>query len=133
MRGEMVILGSDFDAWVRGFEELAEGPSMEMRAEWTAESEQMFADSQAFAHVRTGLLKGGSDGIDNARVESPPPFVTIDSSGEDLSFVIEYPAPYAIYEHGRGDDHAFLTLAYERTDFPGALERGFVRTVRRWK
>ena len=120
MRGEMVILGSDFDAWVRGFEELAEGPSMEMRAEWTAESEQMFADSQAFAHIDTGYNK--STGT-----------VDVDVKGRDLGFVIDYAADYAIYEHARGADHAFLTLAYERTDFPGALERGFVRTVRRWK
>ena len=70
MRGEMAILGSDFDAWVRGFEGLAEGPSLEMRAEWTAESEQMFADSQAFAHIDTGYNKStGTVDVDGVTPE----------------------------------------------------------------
>ena len=133
MRGEVVFADDVLDAWIAGFTELSRGPSDKMRAEWQAESEMMFADSQSFVHVRTGLLKGGSDGLDDARYEAPPPSITVDGDGDELSFLIEYPAPYAIYEHGRGGDHAFLTLAFARTDFPRALERGFSRTVAGWR
>ena len=131
MSGEMLIDADGLDAWIAGFTELSRGPSQEMRDEWDAETEQFFADSQALVHVHTGLLKGGSNGLENARYEAPPPSFVIDAV--EFSFMIEYPAPYAIFEHGRGGDHAWLTLAFARTDYPAALERGWVRTVARWR
>lgn len=132
MTARVEFTDKGLDKIIAGFEELSRGPSRAMQTEWELASERFFVTSQAHVHVLTGALKATGTYI-------------LDGDANEMSVELVYGGPvpagmwtegmkrvvdYAIYEHGRGGEHAWLTTAFAavQRDFPEGLERGFVRT-----
>lgn len=119
-----IELGAQWDAWEDGFERMAEGDlDDEFVNAWQGAADVMFATSQEYVHILSGDLK--SSGI--------PADVQID--GRDLVAEIVYTADYAIYEHARGGEHAWLQRAYVATEriFERVLPSAWEKVVARWK
>ncbi len=93
--------------WQRSF---AAGPALTgkiVEQRWQVGMDVLLARSQDVVHVISGALKG------SGRSE-----VTRDASGQ-VTGIVEYgneTVDYAIYEHARGGEHAFLTRAYEAAE-----------------
>lgn len=152
--------GGQIERWADGFDELSRGPGIEFVDEWDDATEEAYMESQALVHIDTSFLK--SSGSWEQLEGSPTTLESVveyDASRAQLdaeqarrdaeasarakrrgrTFT---PKPnrkplrnYGLYEHRRGDTHAWLTLAFNRMNsrFERALARGYERTVRSWR
>ena len=59
--GMVISVSGELERWTDGFEELATGPSEEMRRAWEQACEFWYAESQAIVHVVTGRLKASGE------------------------------------------------------------------------
>ena len=99
----------------------------EGKREWQAVADMLFDSSQRHAHIITGRMK--SSGRDEVRVENATMLIAEVVYG---GVVIDGElVDYALYEHERGDSHAFLDLAYEETSprFPEAMVNVWQRVM----
>lgn len=117
-----IDLGGDFDAWVEGFAGLSDTLPQRVEDQWGSATDVMFTASQSVVHVISGRLRAsGSQRVDRHR--------------RSVEGRVIYGAPYAIYEHARGGDHAFLARAYLAAEpvFDGALARAWEDEVASWR
>jgi hypothetical protein len=112
----------EFDRWIEGLEDL--DPGREVEAEWTRAMERFYGHSQETVHVITSALRA-SGRHDTARTGRTECTGTLTYGGTPE-------VDYAIYEHQRGGDHAWITEAFRmsRRDFERALADGIDRHVR---
>lgn len=121
----------EFDRWIEGLEDLDPGP--EVLQEWAAAMERFYGHSQETVHVITSALRSTGrhdtqmDG--KTRVEGTLTYggMTVTVPGYGRSREVDY----AIHEHNRGGDHAWITEAFRlsRRDFERALADGVQRHV----
>lgn len=123
----------ELDDWAEGFEHLERDLTKALLLEWQTAADVMYEYSQEFAHVLSGEMKASSEG----------PVVSVPDPGTVAAEITYGPwenihgheiKPYAEYEHNRGGEHAFLTLAFNAAerDFGDALAKAFTRTVERF-
>lgn len=119
-----IKVSSNWDRWIRGFDQLApevvQAANTDLRAVW----ETFFYRSQDRVHILTGALLG------SGRLD-------VRQSGTEVVFEVTYgneSVPYAEYEHRRGGSHAFLTLAWQETEGEFSQEFGklFDNIVAKW-
>lgn len=112
----------EFDRWIEGMEDL--DPSREVLAEWDQAMELFYGHSQETVHRISGALQesGRHDTGLTGRTECTG----------DLVYGGTPECDYAVYEHRRGGDHAWLTLAFamSRRDFEKALADGLDKHIR---
>lgn len=108
----MASLGDDgtLDRWIDALE--STGWSGKAEEEWKKAVEVLYDRTQGLVHIDTGELIGSGETRSFRR-------------GDSLVGEVEYTAPYAIYEFGRGDSHDALNRAFEqvRDVFPEAMVR----------
>lgn len=117
-----ITISPEMGRWERGFARMPIEAAAAALPGWQAAADVMFDKSQQFVHVISGDLKSACDG----------PTMSVDRGS--LVAEILYDTDYAIYEHARGGDHAWLDRAYEATSrqFEQALGEAFERLVRLW-
>lgn len=112
----------EFDRWIQGMEDL--DPTQEVLAEWRDAMERFYGHSQETVHRISGALQstGRHDTEVTGRTEVTGTLAYGGIDGVD----------YAGYEHDRGGDHAWITLAFamSRRDFERALAAGVDKHVR---
>jgi hypothetical protein len=112
----------EFDRWIDGLEDF--DPSQEVLAEWERAMERFYGHSQETVHRISGALQesGRHDTQLTGRTECTGELVYGGTAKVD----------YAIYEHERDGDHAWMTRAFamSRRDFERALAAGVDRHVR---
>lgn len=122
----------EFDQWIGGLEDFDPGP--DVLQEWSEAMERFYAHSQETVHVITNALRtSGRHSTERAgrdRVEGTLTYggITVTVSRYSRPRVVDY----AIYEHQRGGDHAWITEAFRlsRRGFERALADGIDRHVR---
>ena len=123
-RGEMeVTLSPVFDEWIDGWERFGEEYSDEVQDALHDALQQMYGFSQQFVHVITGELKASGHVV----MRRP--------MGTEVEGSVIYDADYAIFEHQRGGEHAYLDRAYVAAGpaFDGILMAAWNGTVDRWR
>ena len=112
----------EFDRWIEGMEDL--DPSREVLLEWDRAMERFYGRSQETVHVISNELRrsGAHDTQLTERTEC---------TGE-LVYGATPEVDYAKFEHDRGGEHAWMTIAFamSRRDFERALGAGVDRHVR---
>lgn len=115
-------VSKELDNWIDGFERMDVTVRRAALAEWGDASRAMFDTSQALVHVITGNLKK------SGRVD------TLMLGRYEVAGVVSYLADYAIYEHARGDSHAWITRAWNasQTKYRNALARVWTEVEQSW-
>lgn len=112
----------ELDRWIDGLEDL--DPGKEVLTEWTRAMERFYGHSQETVHVISNALRAsGRYDTELARRNRVEGTLTYGGTPE---------CDYAIYEHERGGDHAWITEAFRlsRRDFERALADGVQAHVR---
>jgi hypothetical protein len=123
-----------FDEWIEGLENL--DASDEVLREWDRATERFYGHSQETVHVITNALRTTGryhterDGHNRVLGDVIYGGQTVSVPGYKRDRVVDY----AIYEHQRGHDHAWLTVAFaqSRDDYERALLDGIDAAVGRF-
>jgi len=112
----------EFDQWIAGLDNF--DPGDEILDEWRLAMERFYGHTQETVHVISNDLRQ-SGRHDTTRVGASR------VEGE-LTYGGTPECDYAIYEHNRGGDHAWITVAFARSrdDFERALLAGIESHVR---
>lgn len=120
---------AQIDRWADGFDDMKRGIVDHLLTQWQTASDVMFEYSQEMAHILSAAMKASATGavvsVHDGAVEAEITYGPwVDAQGNSVE-------PYALYEHNRGGQHAFLTRAFvaAERDFADALPRAFQRYV----
>lgn len=112
----------EFDRWIDGLEDFDPGP--EVLAQWRDAMERFYGHSQETVHVISNALReSGTHDTQRAGRDRVEGTLTYGGTAE---------VDYAMYEHDRGGEHAWITEAFRRSrrDFERALADGIADHVR---
>ena len=122
------------DAWIDGLRSFGADFGDAVEGEWQTATERLYDRSQEFVHVLSSALKQ-TGFVDVFRTDTMAVGI-VTYGGEALINGESVEVDYAIFEHERDGEHAFLKRAWDAVGeraFGSALTRAFDRTVRTWK
>lgn len=119
----VVSVPREFMAWQEGFAHLPQNMGLEGATVWELASEVFFDRTQEFVHVVTGRLKRSGRRL------------PVEVSGGQLTSGVEYTAPYAEIEFGRGGDHDAIQRAWVASQelFDAAFPLMWEKVVSSWR
>ena len=96
-----IEISPEFDRWVNGMDRLSRQDPLALQR-WNESVRSLYEAADRVVHVITGDLKR-------------PGHVNVRITQDELIGEVIYDTDYAIYEHARGGEHAFLDRAWEET------------------
>lgn len=92
----------------------------ELEVLWRQATEVMFSETQRVVHVWP---------VDGGTLKASGSFEVLDD-GDVMVGLVEYSAPYAVFEFARGGDHDALHRSFERTR--DVFQRACDTAIERW-
>jgi hypothetical protein len=131
---QRITVPVEFDRWIEGLENL--DPGDEIAEAWDDAMQIFYGRSQESVHVisnalrTTGRYEVTKDGRDRVNGDLIYGGQTVKISAGGRTRTVDY----AIYEHNRGGDHAWMTVAFAqvRARFEQALLEGIDSHVRKF-
>lgn len=104
-----VTAGGAWPGWLRGMRSFRVDGGLQ---EWENVTEEFFDATQEVVHVITGQLRSSGK-------------ASVEADGASFVGTVEYTAPYAAEEFGRGGPHDAIQRGYENVmeRFPEAVQR----------
>jgi hypothetical protein len=131
---QRIAVPVEFDRWIHGLENF--DPSDEVAAAWDDAMQVFYGQSQESVHVisnalrTTGRYEVTQEAGDRVHGDLIYGGQTVKVSAHGRTRTVDY----AIYEHNRGGDHAWMTVAFaqSRARFEQALRDGIDAHVRKF-